>query len=116
MTAKGIFSGCFICALITLICGMGFAKGKKKDFEFVTPPAISEGPNASTPLVAILEFSTNTASHTTVVVSDADRSFELPSEKRAAKNHRIVVLGLRSDTTHTISLTASKGNGNGGCH
>jgi arylsulfate sulfotransferase len=94
-----------------LVCSVTQKNARAAELQFVDGPTISANPNTSTPLVAILEFSTNVPAKATVEVTDGDRTFSVPTQINASTDHRITILNLRPDTTHQIHLSVSKDTG-----
>ncbi len=75
--------------------------------KFQIPPTISGAPNPSTtPLVAVVAFETDETSYAEIEINDGVRSRTERFDKAPAKQHSCVVLGLRPDTTHTLTARA----------
>ncbi|HTL34279.1 MAG TPA: aryl-sulfate sulfotransferase [Kofleriaceae bacterium] len=76
---------------------------------FVSGPTITL-PSADAPLTGLLEVSINRPARVSIAITDDTRAFTI--ERHAvATDHAIPVLGLRSGTTHTITVTATDSEG-----
>ena len=75
--------------------------------EFRIPRTISGAPNPTTPpLVVVVAFETDETSYAEIEINDGVRSRTERFDKAPAKQHSCVVLGLRPDTTHTLTARA----------
>jgi arylsulfate sulfotransferase len=98
----------FFVTMVASVLLLAPGRANAGDFEFVAAPTLSGPPNASTPLVAVLEFSTSAAAKATVEITDGTRSFSVPTSGNASTAHRITLLNLRPDTVHDIHLEVDK--------
>ena len=79
---------------------------------FVSDPRISASPNPAVPLVAFLECSTDEPSRVVLIVSDGNGEREISPHEDFATDHRLPILGLAADTTHSIRIRAVDVAGN----
>ena len=68
-----------------------------------TPPELELDPNLNTPLAALLTLATNVPTRINIEITSDKKSWAI-NLKKMETSHKIPVLGLRPDTTHTIKV------------
>ena len=86
--------------------------GDSRPPDFVSDPSISPSPNPAVPLVAFLECRTDEPSRVVLIVSDGNGEREISPHEDFATDHRLPILGLAADTTHSIRVRAVDSEGN----
>ncbi|MCB9750611.1 MAG: aryl-sulfate sulfotransferase [Myxococcales bacterium] len=74
------------------------------DAAFLVLPRLTIGPNASVPLVGVLEFETAGETRARVELDDGARRWTVEFAE-LARAHKHPLLGLRPDREHTVTLT-----------
>ena len=86
--------------------------GDSRPPSFVSGPKISPNPNPAVPLAAVLECSTDEPSQIVLIVSNGKEEREISVDQDFATDHRLPILGLAADMTHTIRVRAVDPAGN----
>ncbi len=86
--------------------------GDSRPPSFVSGPKVSPNPNPAVPLAAILECSTDEPSRIVLIVSDGAQEREIALDQDFATEHRLPILGLAADKTHTLTVRAVDPSGN----
>ena len=90
--------------------------GAEVDQRDVTSPAISgaeiANTNARAPLAAIVSLTTDEPARLTLRVDDGERNWNIVPDEEYRTNHSAMVLGLRFDHAHTVTVIAEDAAGN----
>ena len=97
---------------LLLGCLVTSSCGDSRPPSFVSGPRVSPNPNPAVPLAAILEFSTDEPSRVVLIVSDGKEEREVDVNQDFATDHRLPILGLAADKTHTLTVRAVDPSGN----
>lgn len=76
---------------------------------FTTFPSISQNPNPSVPLAAIVRFSAREPVHTTIELGDGEREWTLDFAQDPAKG--LPILGMRPGRRHVLRISIQDANG-----
>ena len=63
------------------------------------------------PLAGMIKFSTSVRTFADICVSDGDREWSVPTANKFGFIHEYVVLGMRADRRHLISITVKDADG-----
>ena len=91
--------------LFVAACGLLLASGCNQGDESNTGPSITMAPNPDTPLVGILNWTTDVPTRISLDVSDGSDSWEINFDEFKAA-HSLPILGFRPGKQHTISVRA----------
>ena len=86
--------------------------GDSRPPSFTSGPKISPNPNPAVPLAAILECNTDEPSRIVLIVSDGKEEREISVDQDFATDHRLPILGLAANKTHTLRVRAVDPTGN----
>lgn len=78
---------------------------------FAEPPHVAQGPNASTPLAAVLRFSAIEPVRTTVHVSDGEREWTAHFDETHDPAQGLALLGMRPGRLHHINVAIEDASG-----
>ena len=98
--------------LLLLGCLVMSSCGDSRPPSFVSGPRVSPNPNPAVPLAAILEFSTDEPSRVVLIFSDGKGDREVDVSQDFTTDHRLPLLGLAADKTHTLTVRAVDPSGN----
>ena len=79
--------------------------------KFVKPPSIEKNPNESVPLVAIVRFEADGPVSSTLEIDDGRKKRRVTFGEDHDPTQGLPVIGMRADTEHRITVTASTAGG-----
>lgn len=102
MTLLRLAAAFSICALILPNAGCDNASTPT----FTADPVITKNPNTAVPLAAIVSTETNEPTIIDIQVGDGNRQWKIPTPTNYSLSHSLVVLGLKPDRQHLVTVTA----------